>query len=349
MNSPSHLIQRTRWAQHVFFWLSSYTVLLFHFSINKPPGAVDYVYTALYHIPLIAGIYLHLNWGLPNLLRSKKYPLLLIWLGLVLGIMIILHEFTFSYISSWFFPGFYLLSFVDYAHLSLYFSIYLILGTLLHLSKSWFFLLESERRLAQIHKEKFQTELKALKGQIHPHFLFNSLNNLYALSLKNSTELPNMILKLSDLLRYMIYEVEDDYIPLQKEVEHLQSYIALQKIRLNENQQVDFQVNGPINDQKIAPLIFINFIENAFKHGMTTHDKSSEIDIKIFTHNEQVVLDVRNSKPHEHGPIKREVSTGIGLENVRRRLEMRYPGTYELQIREDDFQFWVHLSLTLQP
>ena len=347
MNNSTHFIQKSRWIQHLLFWLLSFVILLFHFSVHKPPGAVDYLYTALYHFALISGMYLHLGWGLPRLLNKRRYLWLLFWLGIVIGIMIFIHEFTFSYLASWFFPGYYLISFVDYDNLSLYFLIYLATGTLLHLSKSWFFLLESERRLAQIQKEKFQTELKALKGQIHPHFLFNSLNNLYALSLRNSTDLPNMILKLSDLLRYMIYEVEDDFIPLKKEVEHLENYIDLQKIRLNDHQQVSFQLKGTIGEQKIAPLIFINFIENAFKHGISSSNQPNEIKIKIHTDGEKVLLEVKNSKPSSSELENSKGSTGIGLENVKRRLEMRYPEAHELHIFEDNAHFNVHLSLIL--
>ena len=333
--------------QHISFWLLSFAILLFHFRVNKPPGLIDYLYTGLYHLALFLGVYINLRIAIPWTLEKGRYLLYFLVLNAILGAMLLFHEFTFGFLADLLFPGFYLISFVDYKGLIPYFVLYLIISSLLHLSKSWFQLVESERLLAQIQKEKFQAELTALKGQIHPHFLFNCLNNLYALSLKQSKDLPEMLLKLSDLMRYMIYEANAEFIPLKNELHHVKNYIALHKLRLNSNQTVELKIEGTVREQKIAPLIFINFIENAFKHGVITGNRLSLIKIHFQVFDDKVMLTVSNPKQQKVEDELSETGEGLGLANVSRRLALRYPAKHRLQFEEDDQQFKVKLELDL--
>ncbi|WP_345955054.1 histidine kinase [Mucilaginibacter sp. PAMB04168] len=192
-----------------------------------------------------------------------------------------------------------------------------------------------------------QAELRALKGQIHPHFLFNTLNNLYALTLTNSSKASQVVLGLSDMLRYMLYECNTPYVSLQKEVLMLQQYISLEKIRYEERIDLNFTVSGNLENKLTAPLIMLTFIENAFKHGASNTVGEAWVNIDLQVNNEQLKLKVANSKP-ETTPADADVHHGnIGLQNVRKRLELLYPSAYQLKIMDDEDTFLIVLELTI--
>jgi LytS/YehU family sensor histidine kinase len=254
--------------------------------------------------------------------------------------------FTFDVLSEILFPGYYLITFYGYIELVKYFVIYIGLTTLFMLSKYWFQLLESRKKLAETEKEKIQNELIALKAQVNPHFLFNSLNTIYSLALKQSKETPYVILKLSNVLRYMIYESNEKLVDLEKEMEFIYNYIDLQKLRIHHPEQIDFNVEGELGDQKIAPLIFIVFIENAFKHGIKGDTQRQFVQINIRVTQKEIDFITENNKGQtDH--VEEDPYKGLGLENVKRRLELVYPGKYDLTINDNNDKFMVRLILQL--
>ncbi|MEP7263616.1 MAG: histidine kinase [Bacteroidota bacterium] len=205
----------------------------------------------------------------------------------------------------------------------------------------------TKNELLLLQKEKLQLELNALKSQVNPHFLFNTLNNLYSLTLKNSEKSSEVVLKLSDIMRYVLYQSDEFKVPLQKELEFIQNYVALQKIRYTENYIISFTVNGAVNGQTVAPLLLIDFIENAFKHGLDRRFNDGEVKIEINIFKTGFDFNVTNSKGHgEDGYINK--TNGIGLNNIKRRLELMYPGNYQLDITDDNDNFEVNLKLQLQ-
>jgi two-component system, LytTR family, sensor histidine kinase AlgZ len=181
-----------------------------------------------------------------------------------------------------------------------------------------------------------QAELSALKGQIHPHFLFNTLNNLYALTLTSSSKASQVVLGLSDLLRYMLYECNAPYVSLQKEVLMLQQYISLEKIRYEERIDLNFTVSGNLENKLIAPLIMLTFIENAFKHGASNTVGEAWVNIDLQVQNNQLKLKVANSKPETTAADANRHHGHIGLQNVRKRLDLLYPSAHQLKIMNDD-------------
>jgi hypothetical protein len=189
--------------------------------------------------------------------------------------------------------------------------------------------------------EKKATELSYLKLQVNPHFLFNTLNSIYSLALEKSDKTPSAIVKLSELMRYVTSEVNDDFVPLQKEVNYISNYIELQRIRLGETASIDFSTTGSITNQKIAPLILIPFIENAFKFGVNP-EELSQIRISFIIEPDQVSLSVSNKKVKLYQRVR---TNGTGLKNVRQRLELIYPTSHTLSIRESDKDFSVELML----
>ncbi len=337
-------ILQNRPLQHIIFWITSYIFLLFHFSVSNSILEIDFIYALLFHLSLVPIVYLNLLVLIPSFLSRKRFWMYGPSVLAAAALGILLHIGTFDYLTDWLFSDYYVISFYNYFTLSQYFFTYIILTTLIHLSRGWFRLRESQNRLARLEREQFHTELQALKAQINPHFLFNSLNNLYALSLKQASETPAVILKLSEALRYMIYEAKETKVLLKKEVEYLHNYIELQRLRLSAGTEVRFEVSGEIKDQKIAPLLYIVLVENAFKHGAKAASANPYVHIKLQVEANSISFSIENSK----GKIDRIAGTeagGIGLQNLRRRLSLLYPDKHTLQITDLSNRFRVELEI----
>ncbi|WP_457130676.1 sensor histidine kinase [Mucilaginibacter sp. UYNi724] len=217
--------------------------------------------------------------------------------------------------------------------------IFIFLSTVLKFTTDWFL---NERVQRDLENQRLSAELSFLKSQINPHFLFNSLNSIYSLAYQKSDTTPEAILKLSEIMRYMLYECNDNKVELSKELQYLQNYIDLQKIRFGDKAFINFEVTGEVTDQYIVPLLLISFIENAFKHGVA-NDAASPILLKISLEDGHLTFFIQNKK-HTHN---RDSSGGIGLANVRRRLDLLYPGKYNLDIRDEADTYTCQLSLVL--
>jgi two-component system LytT family sensor kinase len=209
--------------------------------------------------------------------------------------------------------------------------------------------LEQEGRNQEaVEKERVSAELSFLKTQINPHFFFNTLNNIYSMAERNSDQTGKSILLLSNLMRYMLYDTNQGKIALTKEIKHLEEYIALQRLRIPVSEKIEINFNSMGNTQGvwIEPLIFLSFIENAFKHGISFNSKSF-ISITISVFDSNLDFKVVNSKK-ESGKQTETIHNGIGMANTYRRLQLLYPQTHKLSIRDDDEFYFVHLSIALK-
>lgn len=191
-------------------------------------------------------------------------------------------------------------------------------------------------------KEQLQTELAFLKSQINPHFLFNTINDIYSLTEQQSEEAPEALLKLSELLRYMLRESNDSFVPLVRELVYLENVIELQKIGQKGHAYIDFEIDGEPGKLNIAPLILINFIENAFKHGVFT-SPDSPIHIHIQLNGNTFHFNITNTI----NALKKDKTGGIGLANVKRRLALIYPNKHKLVVAQDAAHFSVDLKIDL--
>lgn len=200
---------------------------------------------------------------------------------------------------------------------------------------------QQEKHLRELEKEKFAAEIGLLKAQVNPHFLFNTLNILYALTLKASDKASKVVLRLSALMSYMLYEAGADKVPLTDEINYLENYIGIEQMRFAERLDLSFQYSGDIAGKMIAPLLLLPFVENAFKHGIEEGAGWITINLKVI--DKRLYLKVENSKP---GHIKSSPS-GLGLKNVKRRLELIYPGGYNLQLIQNTETFEADLKLDL--
>ena len=208
------------------------------------------------------------------------------------------------------------------------------------LLKYWYANKQAQQILTQ---EKLQAELKFLKTQIHPHFLFNTLNNLYALTLKKSDKAPEMVLKLSELINYMLYECVGDEVPLPKEIKFIRNYIDIEKMRYGERLDIDIRISGDVSDKKIAPLILLPFVENCFKHGASEALQQSWVKLTIDAQEHVLIVKVENNKPPDVLVTPRK--EGIGIQNVKRRLNLLYPDQHELKIMSGEETFLVVLTV----
>jgi len=218
------------------------------------------------------------------------------------------------------------------------------LGMSIKLTKNW---LETQRRQQALEKEKLETELKFLKYQFNPHFLFNSINSIFFLIHKNPDMASDSLAKFSELLRHQLYESNDNQIPLDKEIVYLENFIGLEKLRQNQDLKVSFDAgqNYPAN-LGIAPFILMTFVENAFKHVSKHKGGPNWIKIRIAVTDHKLYLDIANSKAEEQ--LTEVINYGgIGLKNVQRRLDLVYPGQYELEIKNNPDSFVVKCNLQL--
>jgi len=217
------------------------------------------------------------------------------------------------------------------------------IGISIRLGKEWA-RVEKERR--ELQGEKLMSELAFLKSQVNPHFLFNTLNNICSLARKKSNDTESAIIKLSQIMRYMLTDSRQEKVGLEEEVEYLNNFIELQKIRIADKVNISFKIQGDNSAIQIEPLLLIPFVENAFKHGVSYNEKSS-IQIELLTGSGELMFMVENSKGSGKNAPRLEES-GIGLKNVSRRLELLYPGKHELEIRESESQYYVMLKIKLQ-
>jgi len=185
-----------------------------------------------------------------------------------------------------------------------------------------------------------------LKNQLNPHFLFNTLNNLYALALKKSDKTPEVIAKLSEILDYILYQCKDNYVSIYKEVELLENYIALEKVRYGGRVEVIFE-NQIHRNIYIAPLILLTFVENAFKHGVSQELNKALIELSIETTDTEIVFKLKNSKPKTTIENSTSDKKSIGMQNTEKQLDLLYPNAYQLDINDRILEYSLELKLQL--
>ena len=332
-------LSKNRIFQHVLFWSMSFLILTNIFKVSAEIKRIDLIYTAIFHVPVFLIVYLNLRLLFPVFLEKGKYFLygisVLALTALGAGFYIILFDSWIDYI----FSGYYFIAYYGFFDISLYFVIYIFVTSLLRLARGWF-------HLQEIEKEKTVAELKALKTQINPHFLFNSLNSIYSLARKNSSQVPEKVIQLSDLMRHIIYDSDVEFILLPKEIDMIRNYIELQNLRTPENEKIELEVTGEIEGKKVAPLIFLPFVENSFKHGLKSGAENPFVKIKIEVSENNLVFEIENSKG-KTSEITDSKYKGIGIENVKKRLGLIYPNQHSLNISETENSFKVILQIKL--
>lgn len=329
---------------HYVFWILYFLFWVYVYQPGNNPRAAQLNSLVLVSVHALVS-YFNLMVLFPWLLRPRKYLsyLLSVILSVLLGSMLMaliflqldtldpeqkISIFTFGFILNNFIAIF----------------TTLVLTLSLKLVKQWY---ERDRQNQQLQQLQTATELKFLKAQINPHFLFNVLNTLYALSIKKSEKTPDVILKLSEILRYLLYEAGDQEVPLKKELNYVRNFVELEQMRYGDRVQVEIREQGSLENILIAPMLLLTFVENSFKHGVHHSAGQCRIRLEIVSdENGKLSMRVVNST-RSSGPRRPEQERpgGLGLENVRKRLELLYPGRHKLFINNSENEFEVLLEI----
>ncbi|OUS01104.1 hypothetical protein A9Q86_09425 [Flavobacteriales bacterium 33_180_T64] len=216
-----------------------------------------------------------------------------------------------------------------------------VFGTVISIYSEW---IKNDRNKKEIEMQKSNAQINFLKNQLSPHFLFNSLNSIYSLTNKKSSDAPEAVITLSELMRYMLYQADGDFVCLKDELEYVQNYLKLQRLRILNNENVTLNIHGNVNQQKIRPLLLISFIENAFKYG-TDFKGNTYVKIEIFVDDLEFKFSCVNSVGSRNESYE---NSGIGLKNTKERLELLYPENHSLMISEVNNEFNINLILKLE-
>ena len=335
---------------HVIFWL---VYFLFNF-LRWGSYYNDYFYSFkanLLGFPIhISLTYFTIYVLIPMFIYKRKYVLFTLSLISAIFIMVIIkYELTYFLISNNVWPegpeettslG------VNYVVVMMLGELYVIsFGAAIKITIDW---LRERQLAASLAKSNLETELRFLRSQISPHFFFNTLNNIYSLSLEKSENTPKTILKLSDLMRYLLYETKEKRQPLVKEIKFIQNYLDLERIRYNKKLDLKFEVTGNPKGKKIAPMLLIHFIENGFKHGASKNIGKVMITIDLTIEGSFLYFRMSNTLPQKELQNKIPNAGGIGIENVEKRLKLGYGAQdYALKIYEEDGEYKVYLKLRL--
>jgi len=348
-------ILKKRWAGHITFW---FAILVF--STLQSTLFNDYSlhynfinYLGLIPSQVIAG-YVLTYYQIPKYIFKKKYLKFVLSFLVMLFVLAILARlitvyfaepiiaFTLDQESVWEILTDPVYALTVYAP-ALYINPFLFASLNIIVDK-----IRERNKLETLEKEKVKAELNFLKAQIHPHFLLNTLNNLYALTLKKADKAPETVIKLSDMLVYTLYKCDEKYVPLKNEIELLQNYISLEQLRYGDNLNIELNENVENKNAKIAPLILLSVVENAFKHGVSGETENAKIKIDIEQKDDSFVFEVFNTKSEIAQKDETEFTKGIGIKNVKKQLDLVYPKSYEFDAVENERDYKVTLKLDLR-
>ncbi len=329
--------------QHLLFWIlfillwSAHDLVFHHDYLDL---LYSNAYTTILYIPLV---YFNLYYLVPNLLLKKRQTAYLI----AIGSMIVLATFASSWNYGFYFtvlrpePSSAKLFLSNQGKIILMTDILVLVGIsmTLYLLREWY---QKERYAREVEQKRLETELHLLKSQINPHFLFNSLNSIYVMLGKDQNAGRHLLLKFSDILSHQLYETQQDRVSLKKELENLKNYIGIERIRHDDLGKVNLDLPNQLNGQKIAPMLLMPIVENAFKHGQSSNGYWIDIALSI-SPDQSLKFKVENS----YNERKKRALEGIGLPNLRRRLDLIYPERFQLQVEKENGIFKVNLNLDL--
>ncbi|MEM8484067.1 MAG: histidine kinase [Bacteroidota bacterium] len=354
----SLLLYKARPLGHVAFWLGVLFFYTLYFGGRQDGYEQNLVFIGLLLPITIATTYFLLYWLIPRYLFTQRYGLFILYLCysllfslyLELLLVLLLYINVSGYQTMFVKPGL-----VDLLDVLVGMYLVVALAVAINLLKRWS---SAQAQNAALEKAKMETELKLkeaelqlLKSQIHPHFLFNTLNNLYALALEKSPHVPDVILRISQQLDYILHKSNQAEVSLDEELGQLQNYISLEALRHDpERVSVSFETTGNTQHLSIAPLLLIPFVENSFKHGIDGSAAKAWIKIQTEVADDKLHFSVSNSMLHPKAQLtlkRPPIASGIGLRNVRRRLTLHYPNRHTLDISHTDAMYSVNLTLLL--
>ena len=346
------LLQK-RWLIHTIFWLGVLSAAPLFAEFTDLTRFQSFIFRAV-GLPLkMAAAYLLVYYQIPKLLQRKKYFQALLSFAISTVVFTILYRINNVYIAETLAGStqpresiLQILSEYKFTIGGYFWRVYLFPFFFLFLKiiKDWAL---ERQQIEVLLKEKASAELNFLKAQIHPHFLFNTLNNLYALAVKKSDDTADGIAKLSEMLDYMLYQCNEPKVLVSKEVEHIQNYIDLELLRYGTRLSLNFDHEIDDPNARITPLVLPSIVENAFKHGVSGAINQPIVDISLIVQNQKLHLKVFNTKPEIKSEDPKNYKMGIGITNIKRQLELVYPNRYEWLIDERSNSYEVNLNINL--
>ncbi len=345
------LNKRNKLIGHIIWWAVSLAFLSFIFYLNSKTFSWSLLAKALItNIGFAVSVYVNLYVLIPRFLKQKNYIFYVFWLIVLISASSLFVQLVIVYpLRRILHVSDQITNFDTNIHSAFFFAtlFYVGISSFLKFVKDWISLQDLNYKLAKIEKQKLEAELSTLKGQLNPHFLFNSLNNIYSLSLIKSDKVPDLILRLSDLMRHIIYESKENYISLEKEIEFVDNFVALQRIRTSDKTAIEYVKTGNVPSARIAPLLFEPFIDNAFKHGLPGTETNDFIRIQFnFEDTSKLIFSIENN--YQDAEKWNKKHSGIGINNVKQRLAMLYKeNEYTLNITKQNQIYSVLLELKL--
>ncbi|HTH55404.1 MAG TPA: histidine kinase [Cyclobacteriaceae bacterium] len=329
--------------RHLLLWVGVYLIWVMVFQKRSFALSTTASIEFCYLLFVAANYYFNIGFIVPRLLYRQKYVEYILLFGLGVVITALLRVPLASFLNAtYFFPGEPQPSLTAIFIASLL-NIF-VWTALLCAGKIAIDRYRLQKHVEEIQKEKSQAELDFLNAQLNPHFLFNSLNSIYGQIDKGNTSAKNMVLSFSEMLRYQLYDCNKNQIDIQQEIDYLKNYIALQQVRRGDRIKIDFSVADEVRNCFVAPLLFIAFVENAFKH-VSIDEQENRIDISLQKHSDTLWFRCRNSKEdRSRGSIDHK---GIGIENAKRRLSLHYGDKHQLKITNDCSYYEVDLKIQL--
>ncbi len=336
--------------RHILFWL----ILMLTFAISEFGYRDTFGHAMIFELLFLpvrmVAVYVNYYVLMSRYLYKNQIFKYILYLIIVIGLMATLQRYIFIYwgypvfFPDWWRPGLKPLLIDKIFQNAVIIATPVAFSIGIKVFSDWY---TEKNKIKQLEKEKIATELKYLKSQINPHFLFNTLNNIYGLSIEKSDKVPGLILQLSDLLSYSLYESNQALLTLDQELKLIRDYVAIEKERYGDRVDVEWQINEEkIQDLKVAPLLLFPLVENAFKHGVKEETKYAKIDIKLKRKGEAIFFQIKNSLPIDLPENKK--NEGIGLSNLNRRLKLLYPDAHKLETKKEkevfNAELWIDLS-----
>lgn len=325
----------------LFYQILLHIVLFFFFSFDRHSPVIGWVHVAFFFNYAMAALVIN-YWLIPLFYNKRQFMVFTFFISVLIAMVIGIEELVLEQV---YFPGTDRAKFTPNVFYCLL-DVLPIIVILVGFKFAWD-IHDKQKRIDELNQLIKDSELQYLKNQINPHFLFNNLNNLYVFALENSPKTPTIILELSGVLRYMLYDCSEEFVSLSKEIKHVQNYIELHKIQFEQSSHVNFESKGSYENWEIAPLILTTFIENAFKHSASSMTEHIYIDIKSnITEDGKLTFTCENSFTKQSNV--ENLGKGIGLKNVIKRLNILYPQKHHLDINSNDNIFNVQLSIFLK-
>ena len=331
-------------ALHLLFWLSAFLIFTYVFKVSDSISTIDYLYSGLFLSSLLLGVYFNLYVLIPKFFKKEKFVIYLLFFFLTAAITVFLNYIVFKYFADRILVDYYFVTVFDILEVTIFALVAMSTTSLLKLSKSWFEVQKLNTLIIQVEKENVVSQLNVLRAQINPHFLFNSLNVLYSLALKNAEETPEAIIKLSDILRYVIYESDKEKVNLSSEVMLINNYLSLQNYRIDKSSDIIFESEFK-EDLLVAPMLFLPLVENSFKHGIKGDVSGTYVHISLKATDKKIDFEIENNKL-DNEEVEKESDGGIGIKNIQNRLELLYPERHTFEMIQNSNSFRVKIIIS---